>query len=47
MHRTHKRNRAEETLDINLCMTSNPGRLTMGAEYSGPLTLRLDDCQNT
>lgn len=39
--RTHKRNKAFESLESSLNHSTQLGRLSFGVEYNGPLTLRL------
>lgn len=47
--RTHKRNKAVESLEKNLSQSINltPGRLSFGHDYNGPLTMRLSDLSST
>lgn len=45
--KTHKRNRAEESLDTSFTLSPYRNRLSCGPDYSGPLTLRISDLSTT
>lgn len=47
--RTHRRNKAVESLDKNMhqSFNFNIGKLSFGHDYNGPLTLRLSDLSST
>lgn len=45
--KTHKRNRAEESLDNSFTLSPYRNRLSCGPDYIGPLTLRISDLSTT